>query len=79
MVMKFDDDNRLGAPKLPGPVLFPLLLPTSWEKYVETPQKICACTATALDQNVDDTRLCLDFLVGIYDQLERVKTSRSAL
>ena len=61
MVMKFDDDNRLGARKLPGPVLFPLLLPSSWEKYVETPQKICACTATALDQNVDDTRLLSRF------------------
>ena len=46
--------------KLPGPVVFPLLLPSSWEKYVETPQNLCACTATALDQNVDDTRFCLN-------------------
>ena len=79
MIMDWGGSYGQKVRKLPRPVVFPLLLPSSWEKYVETPQNLCACTATALDQNVDDTRLCLDFLVGIYDQLERVKTSRSAL
>ena len=49
-ISTFSEIDSLGwpkwkkVPKLPGPVVFPFILPKSLGKCMETPQKLCAYT-----------------------------------